>query len=68
MTGLGTQESLEDAPTEGKGPLRSGWGGAVPARTCTHTVGSQDAEESRTRGARGSTWAQGLFPNSMPGA
>ena len=63
MTGLGTQESLEDVSTESKGPLRG-----VPAQTCTHTVGSQDAEESRTRGARGSTWAQRLFPNSMPGA
>lgn len=30
MTGLGTQESLEDAPTEGKGPLRSGgWGAST---------------------------------------
>ena len=32
----------------------------MPAQTSIHTVDSQDAEESRTRGARGSTRAQGF--------
>lgn len=40
-------------------------GGRVPAQTCSHTVGPEDAEERRTRG---STWAEGLSPTSFPSA
>lgn len=62
-SGWGPRRARSVLPAEGKGP--PGW---VPAQTCIHTVGPEDAGERRTRGAGGVTRAEGLLPTSFPSA
>lgn len=62
-SGWGPRRAWSVLPAEGKGP--PGW---VPAQTCIHTVGPEDAGERRTRGAGGVTRAEGLLPTSFPSA